>query len=119
MGIAAAGGQAALSNEARAEINRILARSVAQGRLDDGDRAFLAQVVSTRTGLSPDEAHRRVNEVEAKARDAADTTTKAAAYFSFWTVMALLFGGTAARSPAYSVANSAMPKAAWHRNTHS
>jgi hypothetical protein len=96
VGIAAAGGQPALSNEARAEINRILARSVAQGRLDDGDRAFLAQVVSTRTGLSPDEAQRRVNEVEAKARDAADTTTKAAAYFSFWTFMALLFGGTAA-----------------------
>jgi hypothetical protein len=34
--------------------------------------------------------------VEAKARDAADTTAKAAAYFSFWTFMALLFGGTAA-----------------------
>ena len=35
VGIAAAGGQAALSNEVRAEINRILARSVAQGKLDD------------------------------------------------------------------------------------
>jgi hypothetical protein len=96
VGIAPAGAQSALSNEARAEVNRILVRSVAQGRLDDNDRAYLAQVVATRTGLSPDEAQRRVAEVESKARDAADTAAKAGAYLSFWTFMALLFGGTAA-----------------------
>src|SRR5262249_58397702 len=41
VGIAAAGGQAALSNEARAEINRILARSVAPGPLRDRHRPLL------------------------------------------------------------------------------
>jgi hypothetical protein len=96
VGIAPAGAQPALSSEARAEVNRILVRSVAQGRLDDNDRAYLAQVVAARTGLSPDEAQRRVAEVESKARDAADKATKAGAYLSFWTFMALLFGGTAA-----------------------
>jgi hypothetical protein len=96
VGIAPAGAQPALSSEARAEVGRILARSVAQARVDDSDRAYLAQVVATRTGLSQDEAQRRVSEVEAKARDAADTTAKAVAYFSFWTFMALLFGGAAA-----------------------
>jgi hypothetical protein len=96
VGLAPAGAQPALSNEARAEVNRILVRSVAQGRLDDSDRAYLAQVVAARTGLSPDEAQRRVAEVESKARDAADKATKAGAYLSFWTFMALLFGGTAA-----------------------
>ena len=96
VGIAPAGAQPALSNEARAEITRILARSVSQARIDDSDRAYLAQVVAARTGLSPDEAQRRVTEVEAKARDAADTAAKAAAYVSFWTFMALLFGGAAA-----------------------
>ena len=96
VGIAAAGGQPALSSEARAEITRILARSVAQGRIDDSDRAYLAHVVAMRTGLSPDEAQRRVSEVETKARDAADKVAKAGAYFSFWVFMALLFGGTAA-----------------------
>jgi hypothetical protein len=96
VGIAPAGAQPALSNEARAEITRILARSVSQARIDDSDRAYLAQVVAARTGLSQDEAQRRVSEVEAKARDAADTAAKAAAYFSFWTFMALLFGGAAA-----------------------
>ncbi len=96
VGIAPAGAQPALSSEARAEVGRILARSVAQARVDDSDRAYLAQVVATRTGLSQEEAQRRVSEVEAKARDAADTTAKAVAYFSFWTFMALLFGGAAA-----------------------
>jgi hypothetical protein len=96
VGLAPAGAQPALSNEARAEVNRLLVRSVAQGRLDDSDRAYLAQVVAARTGLSPDEAQRRVAEVESKARDAADKTAKAGAYLSFWTFMALLFGGTAA-----------------------
>jgi hypothetical protein len=96
VGTAPAGAQPALSSEARAEMTRILARSATQARLDDSDRAYLAQVVAARTGLSPEEAQRRVSEVEAKARDAADTAAKAAAYFSFWTFMALLFGGAAA-----------------------
>src|SRR5262245_31161432 len=100
VGIAPAGAQSALSNEARAEVNRILVRSVAQGRLDDNDRAYLAQVVAARTGISPDEAQRRVAEVESKARenakDAADKVAKAGAYLSFWTFMSLLLGGMAA-----------------------
>jgi hypothetical protein len=100
VGTAAAGAQPALNAETRAEATRVLVRSIAQGRLDDGDRAYLAQVVSARTGLPPDEAQRRVSEVEGKARAAAketaDKTAKAGAYFSFWTFMSLLFGGAAA-----------------------
>ena len=89
-----------LSADARAEVRRILVRGVGQARLDDGDRAYLAQVVAARTGLPPDEAQRRVAEVETKAREsvkeAADKAAKAGAYFSFWTFMSLLFGGAAA-----------------------
>jgi hypothetical protein len=100
VGVAAAGAQPALNTETRAEATRVLVRSIAQGRLDDNDRAYLAQVVSARTGLPPDEAQRRVAEVEGKARaaakEAADKTAKAGAYFSFWTFMSLLFGGVAA-----------------------
>jgi hypothetical protein len=100
VGVAAAGAQSALNTETRAEATRVLVRSIAQGRLDDSDRTYLAQVVSARTGLPPDEAQRRVTEVEGKARaaakEAADKTAKAGAYFSFWTFMSLLFGGAAA-----------------------
>jgi hypothetical protein len=90
----------ALDSETRAEVTRVVLHGVSQAGLDDNDRAYLAQVVSARTGLPPDEAKRRVAMVESKARDAvneaADKTAKAAAYFSFWTFMSLLFGGVAA-----------------------
>jgi hypothetical protein len=100
VGVAAAGARPALDPDTRAVVTRILVRSVAQGRLDDDDRAYLAQVVAARTGLAPDEAERRVTDVEGKAREsvkeAAEKAAKAGAYFSFWTFMSLLFGGAAA-----------------------
>jgi hypothetical protein len=42
VGSAAAGMRPTLNGEGRAEVARILARSVGQGRLDDNDRAYLA-----------------------------------------------------------------------------
>ena len=100
VGSAPSGIQPTISNETRAEATRILARAITQGKLDESDRAYFARVVSARTGLSPDEAQRRVAEVEIKAREAvketADKAAKAGAYFSFWTFMSLLFGGVAA-----------------------
>ena len=93
-------GSQPLNAESRAEATRIVARGVAQGGLTDQDRAYLAQIVSQRTGLPPDEAQRRVSDVENKARqnakDAADKAAKAGSYFSFWMFMALLFGAAAA-----------------------
>ena len=99
-----------MSPEARAEVTRILVRSAGQGRLDDNDRAYLAQLVSARSGLPPDEAQRRVTETETKARDnvkeAADKAAKTGAYLAFRTFMSLLFGAVAATlagiSPPYS-----------------
>ena len=79
---------------------RILTQSLVQGRLADEDRAYVARVVAARTGLSAQEAERRVTDVESRAREAveqtADKAAKAASYFSFWTFMALLFGAMAA-----------------------
>jgi len=93
-------GQPVPNTEMRLEVTRILVRSVAQAKLDESDRTYLAQVIAARTGLPPDEAERRVSDVEVKARaavkDAADKAAKAGAYFSFWTFLSLLFGGTAA-----------------------
>jgi hypothetical protein len=89
-----------LDSETRAEVTRVVLHGVSQAGLDENDRAYLAQVVAARTGLPPEEAQRRVAMVEGKARDAvneaADKTAKAAAYFSFWTFMSLLFGAVAA-----------------------
>jgi hypothetical protein len=100
VGAAPSGMQPTLSADTRAEVTRILIRGVGQAALDDNDRAYLAQVISGRTGLAPEEAQRRVAMVESKAREtvkeAADKTAKAGAYFSFWTFMSLLFGAAAA-----------------------
>lgn len=83
-----------------AQVTRILTISIRNGRLADDDRAFLASLVAARTGVSQDDAQRRVDDVFNRARDglkqAADTTRKAAAYVSFWTFMSLLFGAVAA-----------------------
>jgi hypothetical protein len=96
----AAANREPLNPQMRAEVTRIVARGVAQGQLSDGDRAYLAQVVAQRTGMSQDEAERRVTDVENQTRDAikqtADKAAKAGAFLSFWVFMALLFGATAA-----------------------
>jgi hypothetical protein len=84
----------------REEVARIMTEALRQGRLGDEDRAYVARVVAARSGISQQEAERRVTDVENRARAAAketaDKAAKAASYFSFWTFMALLFGAVAA-----------------------
>jgi hypothetical protein len=84
----------------RAEASRIILASIRRGSLSDPDKQYLAQLVSARTGLTQDEAVRRVDQVEQQAtatvKEAADKTRKAAAYLSFWSFMALLFGAAGA-----------------------
>jgi hypothetical protein len=57
-------------------------------------------MVSARTGLSQEDAQRRVDDVvnrtKTEAAQATDTARKAAAYLSFWTFMSLLFGAVCA-----------------------
>jgi hypothetical protein len=93
----AAGGNAQADNT---QVTRILATSIRNGKLADDDRAYLASLVAARTGVSQDEAQRRVDDVFNRAREgvkqAADNARKAAAFVSFWTFMALLFGAVAA-----------------------
>jgi hypothetical protein len=77
----------------RAETTRIFTGSVAKGAdFSAADRAYLAQVVSARTGMSQADADRRVQEVTAQAKVAADTARKSAAKFSLWIAASLLLG---------------------------
>jgi hypothetical protein len=114
---AAANDNAAANNQSRAEAGRVLAHAVTQGQLSNDDRTYLAQLVSQRTGLSPDEAQQRVTNVENKARDsvkqAADKAAKAGAYLSFWTFMSLLFGVVAAVLGGILGGESRLDDAAW------
>lgn len=86
--------------EQRSEASRIMLAGIRSGRLADADRDYLAQLVAARTGLSQEEAARRVTDVQTQAaaamRDAADKARQAGSYLSFWSFMALLFGAVAA-----------------------
>jgi len=92
-----------VDQEVRSELSTILMRSLAEGELRDDDAQYLATVVSRYTGVSPNEASTRVSqiyqraqqaaaEVEAEAREAADTARKSAAVTALWMVVALLCG---------------------------
>ena len=85
--------------DVHAESMRILATALGDNDLSTDDRAYLAQVVASRTGLSQPEAEQRVDAVvsqvkaaELKARRAADAARKAAATTSIFTALAMLIG---------------------------
>jgi len=88
------------SSAQRAEVNRILVTALSPNGLSNDDRTYVVQLVSAQTGLSQDEAQKRVDNVVARvktdATQAAETARKAGAYLSFWTFMSLLFGAACA-----------------------
>jgi hypothetical protein len=76
--------------DTRAEISRILATSVATGGLSSENRAYLAQLIAQRTGLTQQEAERRVETAANGVREAADKTRKAAVLAGFVTAAGLI-----------------------------
>jgi hypothetical protein len=81
----------------RAEVGRIVGRSLARGgELSPGDRTYVTQVIAARTGISPQEADKRLTEATTQARAAADEARKAARNLSLWIAASLLMGAFAA-----------------------
>lgn len=76
----------------RAEAERILSRSMAEGTMPAQDKTYLAQMISARTGLNQREAENRVSEVFAQAQQSAENARKALAHLSLWLFVALLAG---------------------------
>jgi hypothetical protein len=83
----------------RPEAGRILAQDMGSGALTSDDRTYLAQLVAARTGLSQQDAEKRVDDVvaqfktlEAKAAAAADAARKATASSAIIMALALLIG---------------------------
>ena len=81
----------------------IYANGIANGALPPEDTQYLGQLVAQRTGLSQQDAEKRVTEnfqalqtklkqAETTARDAADKARKASAYTALWLVVSLLIG---------------------------
>ncbi|MGE8943999.1 hypothetical protein ACO2I3_19010 [Leptospira interrogans] len=86
------------SNETdvRSEVGRVLAGAVVNGSLTSQDRTYLAQLVAQRTGVTAEEADKRINEAFNAAREAADKARKAAVLTGFVTAASLLISLAAA-----------------------
>ncbi|MGH8254343.1 MAG: hypothetical protein ACRES2_09880 [Steroidobacteraceae bacterium] len=85
------------------EVTRIFVNALSAGTLSEGDTQYVASIVSRRTGMSSEDAQRRVSDTfnalkadtdraSLAARTAADRARKAAAYASLWLVVSLLIG---------------------------
>lgn len=93
----------AASADSSAEVSRIFLNSIRTRALPPEDAKYVGQVVAQRTGLSPQDAEKRVNdtyakaqmelnEAQAKVKAAADTARKTSAYAALWLVVSLLIG---------------------------
>jgi hypothetical protein len=92
-------GAAETAADARAEASRIVLNSLKTGTLSDADRAYLAQLVASRTGISQVDAQKRVDDLvahakaaDAKARQLADAARKTAAEGSLFAALSMLVG---------------------------
>lgn len=90
---------ASSSPDPKPEVAHIVANSLVTGSFSDADRTYLAELAAARTGVSQDEAQRRVNELatsvmdaETKAKAAADAAKKAAAQASIYLALSMVVG---------------------------
>lgn len=100
---AQSGSAAPLDPQTRAEITRVVTTSLANGSVSQQDKDYLAQVIASRTGLSQQDAAKRVDDTFAqiqaaiqkvtdKTKEFADNARKAAIGFTLWSFAALLVG---------------------------
>jgi hypothetical protein len=86
-----------------AEVTRIIVQSGTNAALPAEDLRYLGQLVAQRTGLSQQDAEKRVTDTvarmqakvrdaEAQAKEAADKARKATAYSTLWLFVSLLIG---------------------------
>jgi hypothetical protein len=80
------------ASNASAEATRILGKALLVGKMPAADRSYLAQLIAARTGLSQEEAQRRVDTVTTEAREAADAARKASAAASLYLALSMLIG---------------------------
>jgi hypothetical protein len=90
---------ASSDQQTQLEATRILARGMANGSVPDADKAYLVDQVAARTGLSHDDAQKRVDDViaqektaETKARQVVDDARKSASAVSIFTALSMLIG---------------------------
>jgi hypothetical protein len=98
-GGSAGGSTAGVSSDPRLETAHIVANAATTGSVPDADRAYLAQQVAARTGISQQEAQARVDafvssvtQAQEKVKADADAARKAAAQASIYLALSMLIG---------------------------
>jgi hypothetical protein len=83
----------------RGEATRILANAVSTGSVPPADRMYLATLIAQKTGISQEDAQKRVDdaaasslEAQAKVKEAADEARKLTAEASIYTALSMLIG---------------------------
>ena len=76
----------------RGMVERTFDHALREGSIPPADKAYLAQVVAARTGMTATEAEKRVSDVFIQAQSAADHARSSIARFSLWLFVALLCG---------------------------
>jgi hypothetical protein len=76
----------------RTQIGHILVNGLRTQAMPAADQEYLARLVAARTGLSQADAEKRVSDVLADARQAADVARKAVAHALIWIFISLLIG---------------------------
>ncbi|TCR65681.1 hypothetical protein [Bosea sp. BK604] len=95
-------GQQPPTAEERDEASRIFVNALSNGRIEQGDRDYLASRLSARSNISAedaqkriDEAYSRLNQAKETAKAAAEKARKIAVLSAFLTAAALLVGAAA------------------------
>ncbi len=99
----AGGSDASNTVQSGVEVGRIFAQGIASGALPPEDVRYVGQLVAQRTGLSQQDAEKRVtdtyaraqaklNEAQTAAKDAAEKARKASSYAALWLFVSLLIG---------------------------
>ena len=84
-------------SDTRAELARLFTASFKDGNdLGTADRAYVAKLVSARTGLNQQDAEKRVNDVAMQVKVDMDKARKAAMQIAIWLTLSLFIGAFSA-----------------------
>jgi len=84
-------------DDSRAELSRLLTASFRSGKEMSGDdKTYVSQIVARNTGLSQEEAEKRVDQTIATVKSNLDAARKSAMQLAYWIVASLLIGAFSA-----------------------
>jgi hypothetical protein len=83
-------------NSAKAEITRVLARSLVAGKVDDSDKSYLFRQIESQSGLTEADAQKRIDDTFASLQVQAEATRRYGILVAFLTAASLLVSAVAA-----------------------